>query len=108
MQIPMDYEIRIQGEQEIGHWLGLHSLPGHGIKYGYLRMLVDRFKGPGAWTASRSEILRHDNQNFTKIVDQFIEVRKNIDTEKLLENCRKVGVEPYTIADPRYPFPLRE
>jgi DNA processing protein len=108
MPIPMKYAIRIQSEQEIGHWLGLHSLPDHGIKYGYLRMLVDRFEGPGAWTASRNEILRHDNQNFTKIVDQFIDVRKNIDTEKLLDDCRKAGVEPYSIADPRYPFPLRE
>lgn len=102
----LDIEIRRYSEEELAWWLALHSMPVAGLGREYLEKLIDRFQGPSAWTASRSEIISRDSA-LARGVDIFIERRKEIDAEALLKQVRATEIDAFPIGDPRYPPALR-
>src|SRR5215469_17160364 len=102
----IDVEIRRYSEEEISWWLGLHALPLAGLGREYINNLVDRFQGPSVWVASREEIISRD-RGLARGADLFIQRRKEIDAEALLNQVRATEIDAYPIGDPRYPPSLR-
>lgn len=95
-------------DEEQAHWLAFDQLSGPGLGVSRLRLLYDRMQSMKvAWTASRDELRSLGIINYD-VIDAFIEKRKAIEPEALLEKVRKENIQAYPLYHPMYPMRLRE
>lgn len=100
-------EPQIFDDQEVAAWLGFDRLAGIGIGVRRVEKLFEFFGNlKEAWSAPERE-LSNVHSFTTELVSTFLEKRASIDTEKLLETCKKAKVDPYPYYHPNYPQLLR-
>jgi len=100
-----DRELWTQEEQS--YWLAFDRLSGANIGVQKLRSAFEqKFSLKPIWegTAESLAELKVFNKD---TIDKFLEKRKAIDPEKVLEEVKKSGVKAYPYFHPDYPFRLR-
>jgi DNA processing protein len=92
----------------LAYWLAFNSLVGTGLGFRKIQMLNEYFQGlKEAWQASVKELGTLPWLNST-MIERFIEQKKSIDPDKLMEKLQSSGVEAFHYFDPEYPAILRQ
>ncbi len=97
-------------EEEQAYWLAFDSLSGSGSGFSAkkLTIMYERLLSlKPAWHASR-DTLREIPGFTNESIDNFIEKRKTVDPERVLESLKKAGIRAYPLMHPEFPFRLRQ
>jgi DNA processing protein len=90
------------------YWLAFNSLTGTGLGLRKIQMLHDYFQGlKEAWHAPAKEFNALPWLNLS-IVEKFIEQRKSIEPDQLMDKLLISGVEAFHYFHPEYPYILRQ
>lgn len=103
----VDDEKNLFDDDEVSIWIAFDQLSGGGIGVHKMRDLFEYFGALKlAWTATESQLVQI--RSITKeIAATFVEKRKTVNPQQLLETCRKAKVDPYPFFHPLYPAMLR-
>src|SRR5271170_7051565 len=88
----------------LAYWLAFNSLSGTGLGLRKIQMLRDYFQGlQEAWYAPAKEFSALPWLN-SSIVERFIEQRKSIEPNQLMDKLLASGVEAFHYFHPEYPY----